>query len=179
LRDLQASSAADLLLKGGVMVNRTALLTSLALAMIVLIVSAVQSQERFTDNGDGTVTDHELNLMWSKTDNDGDVDWKQAERWVLYTFPDTLVKKYPNWRLPTLEELKTLYVRDPAYEGYDTICGQRVKIVPQIRISCGWVWTSDVESITAAVFNFQRGIHYTDRMVHKRAYRALPVRELK
>jgi len=36
-----------------------------------------------------------------------------------------------------------------------------------------------VESITAAVFNFQRGIHYTDRMVHKRAYRALPVRELK
>jgi hypothetical protein len=41
------------------------------------------------------------------------------------------------------------------------------------------VWTSDVESITAAVFNFQRGIHYTDRMVHKRAYRALPVRALK
>ena len=107
------------------MVNRTALLASLALAMIVLIVPAVQSQDRFTDNGDGTVTDHELNLMWSKTDNDGDVDWKQAERWVLYTFPDTLVKKYPNWRLPTLEELKTLYVRDPAYEGYETVCGQQ------------------------------------------------------
>ena len=61
------------------MVNRTALLTSLALAMIVLIVPAVQSQDRFTDNGDGTVTDHELNLMWSKTDNNGDIDWKQSD----------------------------------------------------------------------------------------------------
>ena len=161
------------------MVNRTALWASVVLAMIVLIVSAVQSQDRFTDNGDGTVTDHELNLMWSKTDNDGDIDWKQATRWVQYTFPDTLVKKYQNWRLPTAGELKTLYVRDPAYEGYETICGQTVKIVPQIRISCGWVWTSDVEAITAAVFNFQRGISYTDRMVHKRAYRALPVRDLK
>jgi len=176
---LHATNAADLLLKGGDMVNRTALWASLALAMIVLIVSAVQSQDRFTDNGDGTVTDHELNLMWSKTDNDGDIDWKQATRWVQYTFPDTLVKKYPTWRLPTAGELKTLYVRDPAYKGYETVCGQTVKIVPQIRISCGWVWTSDVEAITAAVFNFQRGISYTDRMVHKRAYRALPVRDLK
>ncbi len=46
--------------------------------------------ERFTDNGDGTVTDHQLGIMWSKTDNQGDISWKQAERWVKYTFPDTL-----------------------------------------------------------------------------------------
>ncbi len=161
------------------MVNRTAVLAGLVVAMLLFSISSVRSQDRFIDNGDGTVTDHALNLMWAKTDNNGDIDWKQAERWVKYTFPDTLEKKYPNWRLPTLEELKTLYVKDPAYKGYETNCGQTVKIVPQIRISCGWVWTSDVESITASVFNFQRGIYYTDRRVHKRAYRALPVRELK
>jgi hypothetical protein len=160
------------------MVNRTAFLVGLTLAAIALTATAVRSQERFVDNGDGTITDRQLNLMWSNTDNNGDVDWKQAERWVRFTFPYSLGKTYSNWRLPTLTELKTLYVRDPAYDGYETDCGQRVKIVPQIRISCGWVWTSDVEAITAAVFNFQRGIHYTDRMVHKRAYRALPVRDL-
>jgi len=154
-------------------------LACLAVGMALLAAPAVNAGDRFTDNGDGTVTDHKLNLMWSKTDNNGNIDWKQAVRWVKYTFPDTLEKKYDNWRLPTLEELKSLYVRDAEYGGYESDCGQQVKIVPAIRISCGWVWTSNVESITAAVFNFQRGIYYTDRMVHRRAHRALPVRDLK
>ncbi len=154
-------------------------LACLAVATMLLLAAAALAGDRFTDNGDGTVTDHKLNLMWSKTDNNGNIDWKQAVRWVKYTFPDTLEKKYDNWRLPTLEELKSLYVKDAAYDGYESDCGQRVKIVPEIRISCGWVWSADVESITAKVFNFQRGIYYTDRMVHHRAHRALPVRDLK
>ena len=135
--------------------------------------------ERFTDNGDGTVTDHVLGVMWGKTDNQGDIDWKSAERWVKYTFPFSLPpEKRDRWRLPTLDELQSLYVRDKSYEGYETDCGQKVKIVPDIRLSCGWVWASEKRSITARVFNFQRGYHYTDRLVHKRAYRALPVRSL-
>jgi len=40
--------------------------------------------ERFTDNGDGTVSDHELGLMWSKTDNNGDINWIQAEGTKLF-----------------------------------------------------------------------------------------------
>lgn len=155
------------------------ILGCLAVMTALLAATAVHAGDRFTDNGDGTVTDHQLNVMWSKTDNNGNIDWKQAVRWVKYTFSDTLEKKYDNWRLPTLEELKSLYVKDADYDGYESDCGQRVKIVPAIRISCGWVWTSSVEAITAAVFNFQRGIYYTDRMVHRRAHRALPVRDLK
>jgi hypothetical protein len=116
--------------------------------------------ERFSDNGDGTVTDHLLGVMWGKTDNQGDVDWKQAERWAKYTFPFSLpVEKRDHWRLPTLEELRSLYVEDKDYEGYETDCGQRVKIVPQIKLSCGWVWTSERKSITARVFTFRRGYH--------------------
>lgn len=135
--------------------------------------------ERFTDNGDGTVTDHLLSVMWGKIDNNGDIDWKSAERWVKYTFPYSLPEdKQDNWRLPTLKELQSLYVKDKDYEGYEADCGQRVKIVPQIELSCGWVWASEKRSISARVFNFQRGYHYTDRMVHKRAYRALPVKTL-
>ncbi len=135
--------------------------------------------ERFEDNGDGTVTDHRMNLMWAKTDNQGDIDWKGALRWARFTFPLTLPDgKRQGWRLPTLEELQSLFVRDDAYEGYETDCGQQVFMTPQIELSCGWVWAAEKRSITARVFNFQRGYHYTDRMVHRRAYRALPVRDL-
>ena len=136
--------------------------------------------ERFTDNGDGTVTDHELGLMWSKTDNNGNINWIQAEKWVKYTFPLTLEKNYDNWRLPTLKELKSLVVRDKNYRGYETDCGQRVKIRPQIQLSCGWIWTSETDRIAPAarIFNFKNVYHYTVRKAQKRGYRAVPVRDL-
>ena len=80
--------------------------------------------------------------------------------------------------MPTLEELRSLYVSDPDYPGYETPCGQRVRITPEIQLSCGWVWSGEKRSISARVFNFSRGYEYTDRRVHKRNYRALPVRNL-
>jgi hypothetical protein len=145
----------------------------------LLLLSQVMAGGRFLDNGDGTVTDHLLGVMWSKTDNQGDIDWKGAERWAKYTFPYSLPsEKREGWRLPTLEELKSLYVTDRGYKGYESDCGQRVKIVPEIRLSCGWAWSSGKRSITARVFNFERGYSYTDRLVKKKAYRALAVRPL-
>ena len=135
--------------------------------------------ERFTDNGDGTVTDQVLNLMWSKADNLGNIDWKGAQRWVKYTFPYRLPsEKRDGWRMPTLKELQSLYVSQKGYQGYESDCGQKVKIVPAIRLSCGWVWASENRNITARVFNFERGYSYTDRMVKMKAYRALAVRPL-
>ncbi len=59
---------------------------------ILLIGPPAMAGERFTDNGDDTVTDHQLGLMWAKTDNHGDINWKQANQWVKYTFGDTLAK---------------------------------------------------------------------------------------
>ena len=135
--------------------------------------------ERFNDNGDGTVTDHEQNLMWAKFDNQGNIDWKQADRWLRFTFPDTIQARYDDWRMPTLAELQTLFINDPDYDGYETDCGQVVLITPEIRLSCGWVWSADTEAITAAVFNFQRGVHYTERMAHYRGHRALAVRNIR
>ena len=158
---------------------RIRLSTLLIMAICILLISTpVIGGERFTDNGDETVTDHQLGLMWARTDNQGDINWKQATQWVRYTFGDTLVKRYDNWRLPTLAELQSLYVHDKAYKGYETDRGQRVKIVPEIKLSCGWVWTSETSDIQARIFNFNRGYHYTDRMVHNKAYRALAVRDL-
>ncbi len=133
---------------------------------------------RFVKNNDGTVTDYQLGLMWAATDNFGDIDWRQADKWVRFTFPFTLSTVYNDWRLSTLDELKSLYIRNKGYSGYEAECGQRLKIIPEIHLTCGFVWSSDQQSITARVFNFQRGTFYSDRKVHKRGYRALAVRNI-
>ena len=119
--------------------------------------------------------------MWSKTDNQGDINWIQAEKWVRFTFPYTLEKKYDNWRLPTLAELQSILAEDKNAKGYEADCGQWVKTIPEIELSCGWVWTSETDPIapTARIFNFDNVYHYTVRKAHHRAYRALPVRNLK
>ena len=93
----------------------------------------VMAEDRFIDNGDGTVTDRKQNLMWSKTDNQGDINWIQAEKWVRFTFPDTLPKRYDNWRLPTLAELQSLLTENKNTKGYEAECGQWVKTVPEIQ----------------------------------------------
>ncbi len=115
--------------------------------------------------------------MWASGDNHGDIDWHQADKWVRYTFPYTLPAMYDNWRLPTLVELQSL-VRMGS--GYEANCGQQVKILPLIKLSCGWIWTSESGQLgpTAIVFNFDNVTYYSVRKVHKRGYRALPVRNL-
>jgi hypothetical protein len=153
---------------------------TIIVAAIVFIFLPLHAGERFTDNGDGTITDHELGLMWAKTDNHGNIDWIQAEKWVKYTFPYTLKKMYENWRLPTLKELQSLVVTDKNYRGYETDCGQWVRTTPMIQLSCGWVWTSesDPRAPTVRIFNFDNVYHYTVRKAQRRGYRALPVRNL-
>ena len=158
----------------------------LCVTLIILVTgiligwAPVMAADRFIDNNDGTVTDRKQNLMWSKTDNQGDINWIDAEKWVQYTFPDTIEKRFDNWRLPTLAELQSLLVEDKGGRGYETECGQWVKTVPQIKLSCGWVWTSETDPVapTARIFNFDNVYHYTVRKAHKRGYRALPVRNL-
>ncbi len=156
----------------------TSRLWLIAVGVLVFItLSIANAGERFTDNGDGTITDHSLGLMWAKNDNNGDISWREAKQWVTYTFPYTLPVHYDNWRLPTLDELKSLVDKT---KGYESDCGQWVYIVPIIRLSCGWLWTSDRDRLSpsAKVFNFNNVYYYMDRMAHKRAYRVLPVRNL-
>ena len=163
------------------MAGRLSLICRVLLVVSLSAMAGVAlAEERFVDNGDGTVTDLKRNLMWAQTDNHGDIDWKQARRWVRFTFSDTIEARHDDWRLPTLDELKSLYVSDdPDYDGYETACGQVVRITPAIRLTSGWVWAADTQAISAAVFNFHRGVHYTERMAHYRSHRALAVRSIK
>lgn len=159
------------------MTKRLAILFSLVLLSCLPDLPCAYGTDRFVDNGDGTVTDHQLKLMWSRTDNQGDIDWHQAGQWVKYTFSIALPQSHDNWRLPTLKELESLVDTNAERE---TDCGLKSHIVPPIHLSCGWIWTAESDPIapTARVFNFDNIYHYTVRKAHRRGYRALAVRNL-
>ena len=58
----------------------------------------------FTDNGDGTVTDHNTSLTWQQTPSSSRVSWSQAK-----TYCDSLVLgNQSDWRMPTLKELYSI-----------------------------------------------------------------------
>jgi len=66
---------------------------------------------RFVDNGDGTITDTQLNVMWSKaTLTDAYVTHAQAEKLCA----DLDLGGHTDWRLPTRIELLAL-VDDTRY----------------------------------------------------------------
>ena len=152
-------------------------LAALACALLLAAAPALAA-DRFTDNKDGTVTDHERGLLWSKTDNQGDVSWQDAQRWARYTFPTTLPAASGDWRLPTVDELASL-VRDSAYyQGYDTHCGLTVNIHKLFDLSCAFVWAAETQGVTARLYNFQLDHASMDRKAKTRGYRALAVRNL-
>ncbi len=152
---------------------------SIIITCMIFSCHTVMAGDRFTDNGNGTVTDHKLELMWAKADNQGDIDWKQANSWAKYTFGDTNSPRYDNWRLPTLEELQSLYVTNSKNKGYITDCGFMVKMVPEIKLSCILLWTSEKSTGARVAFNFNIGSSLTIPAYDVTGCRGLPVRSLK
>ncbi len=73
----------------------------------------VWSQDkRFVDNGDGTITDTQAGLMWTKKDS-----YLHTGHWITWLESSAYIKKlneggfanHYDWQMPTLSELKTLY----------------------------------------------------------------------
>ena len=67
---------------------------------------------RFTDNNDGTITDHEFNLMWAREDS-----WQTLGNWLTWDeakqyaqdFNNDKFAGFQDWRLPYKYELEMLY----------------------------------------------------------------------
>lgn len=65
--------------------------------------SLLVAENRFVDNGDGTVTDTERHLMWQKGDNGEEITFAEALEYCA-----TLrLGGYKDWRLPLAEEQDT------------------------------------------------------------------------
>ncbi|QPJ66351.1 MAG: DUF1566 domain-containing protein [Candidatus Nitrohelix vancouverensis] len=73
----------------------------------------VQSEDkRFTDHQDGSITDTQTGLMWFKNDSYLQIGhWLSWLESIMYIkqMNDTSFAGYSDWRMPTVEELKTLY----------------------------------------------------------------------
>jgi hypothetical protein len=73
------------------------------------------SKDRFVDNGDGTITDSKLNLMWIK--NGWRIDFFSALKWdeALEKCGSFRYGGYSDWRLPTINEWQSLVDKKNQY----------------------------------------------------------------
>lgn len=116
-------------------------------------------EKRFIDNGDGTVTDNETQLMWKQTDA-----YQDTSKWTNWFMAEDYIKSlnlnkfagYMNWRMPTLEEAEELYDEDYHIRDMDRF---EICINPAFSPGGGFTtWTSDERPHgTACIFYFRYG----------------------
>ncbi len=137
--------------------------------------------DRFTNHGDGTVTDLATSLMWQK-----DFGGKRvfAGAWVYCD--DLSLGGYTDWRLPQIEELRTLIVGCPATTAggscpADSKCGPAQAdclndscegcavggglgpsgcyLPPIFDVSCEWYW-ADTTAPWGSTQGFKFFVHF-------------------
>lgn len=104
------------------------LLTRVADAMPGKVMPTTTADGRFTDNGDGTVSDKKTGLMWAKESSEKNMVFSEAEQYCK-NFNEG---NHKDWRLPTVEELLSLV----DYTKYDPA------INPIFKCASNWHWTS-------------------------------------
>lgn len=98
---------------------------------------------RFIKDATGVLKDTNTGLEWY-TGPDRDTTWDEAKSWV-----ENLTVSGGGWRMPTTEELGTLY-----HKGF----GRR-NMAPQLRTTGWWVWSGEMRSSeTAYYFHFYYGV---------------------
>ncbi len=119
----------------------------------------MENKKRFVDNGDGTVTDHETQLMWKQTDS-----YQDTSKWLNWFDSLSYIRDlnnskfagFDNWRLPTLDEAEGLYDEEFPLRDMD-----RLEIHLDASFSPGGgfsTWTSKESAhSTAAVFYYRYG----------------------
>ncbi len=70
---------------------------------------------KFVDNGDGTILDKATGLMWAQSDSKQGMNWQEALEWVQRKNKENYLG-YNDWRLPDAKELQSIvdYSRSPA-----------------------------------------------------------------
>ena len=116
-------------------------------------------EKRFCDNGDGTVTDKETDLMWCQTDAYQDTskwsNWFMAEDYIK-SLNNKKFAGYVDWRMPNLDEAESLFDEDVHIRDMDRF---EIFIDPAFSPGGGFTtWTSDERPHgTACIFYFRYG----------------------
>jgi len=129
----------------------------------------IDQDGHFIAYDNGTVLDTKTGLMWASKDNGVDIDWHDAKRYCdRYTGGG-----YTDWRLPTMDELESLYDKS---KGYPADCRKSydVHLTGLIHLSCCCPWPSETSDSPA---NFYDGTRITFYMTgYYDSFRVLPVR---
>ena len=116
--------------------------------------------QRFIDNGDGTVSDTLTNLMWVQ--NDSYLDTKKFVTFTQATkYKDKKNKEgfagFTDWRLPDKKEAQTLYDKEKTLKDK---YGIDIHLDSVFTPGCGFdTWTNNTRGkITAYVYSFNNGM---------------------
>lgn len=96
-------------------------------------------ENRFEDNGDGTITDHATGLMWAKADSAKPMDWPAA----LAYCEGLQLAGHDDWRLPNAKELQSIvdYSRAPDAR-LARQRGPAIDPIFTVHTAESWAWTS-------------------------------------
>ena len=117
-------------------------------------------EKRFVDNGDGTVLDRKLGLMWKQTDGFQDEsqwhNWFQAEAYIR-KINDRKFAGHRDWRFPTLDEAESLFNEEVSIRDCDRF---EIFIDPAFSPGGGHsTWTSTLKPHNGAVIFYYRYGH--------------------
>ncbi|MFR9603004.1 MAG: DUF1566 domain-containing protein [Rikenellaceae bacterium] len=104
----------------------------------------IYGENKFVNNGDGTISDLATGLMWSKDDNGKGIEWTQA---LPYAESATLAG-HTDWRLPNIKELQSIadYSRAPSSKGVEAAVDPIFNCTPFVNEAkdddYGYYWSS-------------------------------------
>jgi len=123
---------------------------------------------RFVTQGEAILRDAAGGIEWTRQDDGVGRDWNAAEAYCrVLTLAGT------GWRLPTVDELRTMQVPSARTPCGDVMC----RIDPAFRLTSPYVWTSSGQGETARTYlDFQFGTELTPSIGPRLLRRVLCVR---
>jgi len=98
-------------------------------------------KNEYKDNGDGTITDHATGLIWQKSGSENEMFYNKAKKYIKELNKEQYAG-YSDWRLPTIEELKSLFEPEKSDDLY----------IDPIFDSKQWCcWSADTKSVWSRV----------------------------
>ena len=118
----------------------------------------MSNSNRFEDNQDGTLTDTQTTLMWTREDGwqkEGKwFSWDDARDWQIY-MSGIKFGGFQDWRVPNEDEILTLYNPEEINKDkYGNDIGLATAFPPGIQAT---VWLKSESGHEGSIFDFKNG----------------------